>query len=289
MIAIVGTGNMAAAVGWNLAKLGIEFYFIDRSGPCKHSFIFNDDGQSFSIHAEVPDNLSRTELLFFCVKSYDLASSFDHLGMFFHPIVAVSLANGAVQQIVAKGQEVFSRHIFRPGFSTIAVSEENRNNFTLCSRKGEIQFGPLNPGDKETAFELKLTTPGSCFTWNEKIQLYQRRKWLFNTVINTLAAAKKLPRNGELLGDIPLLSGVFDEAFSLGKDRWGEWSFSRNDLYVAMIKLIEDTADNENSMVADLRFEKQTESFYLAGLALNEDCKKYPLLNSLHSLITKGS
>jgi len=83
-IAIVGTGSIAAALGWNLAKFGFEFYFIGRGGPVDASFKFNVNNHVTAFEAKVPDVLSKTGLVFFCVKAYDLALAFKHLNLFTH-------------------------------------------------------------------------------------------------------------------------------------------------------------------------------------------------------------
>ena len=283
IIAIVGTGSTAAAVGWSLAKLGFEFYFISRTGPMPHAYTFNVDGKALRIKSEVPKDLSKTSAVLFCVKSYDLAASFQHLNLFSQKIIVVSLANGAVNQLIEVGQKTFSQHMFRPGFSTVAVDRQGQDEFTLRSSKGEFQFGPLKLGDQETATETALTAEGSSFVWNNRILLYQRRKWLFNTVINTITAARKLPRNGDLLTDVPTLTAVFDEAYHLGEELWGKWGFERAELFSSMLKLIKDTEANENSMAADVRHGRKTESEFLAGLAVDKEKSKYPLLRSLHA------
>ncbi len=276
---------MASAVGWTLTELDFEFYFIGRNGPTEWSYTFNADGQATYIKSFVPKDLTKTSLVFFCVKSYDLASSFQQLKLFSQNVIAVSLANGEVSQLLASGQNTFKHHLFRAGFSTVAVNKQQQDEFTLRSSKGEIQFGPLKTSDQETELEQAITSAGTPFVWNPRILLYQRRKWLFNTVINTLTAARKLPCNGDLLVDMPMLTAVFDEAYHLGKDLWGGWGFARGDMFSTMIKLIEDTSANESSMAADVRFGRRTESQYLAGLAIDKEKSKYPLLRSLHALL----
>lgn len=286
MIGIVGTGSMASAVGWSLAKMGFELFFIARTGPIQHAFTFNVNDQSMEIKSEVPRDLAKTAAVFFCVKSYDLAASFQHLALFPQQVIAVSLANGAVNQLIDDGSKEFPQHLFRPGFSTIAVNKQGHGVFSLRSSKGEFQFGPLTFGDQETSIEKTLTAAGSPFVWNSRILFYQRRKWLFNTVINTLTAARNLPRNGDLLSDLALLTAVFAEAYSLGEELWGTWNFERRDLFSAMMALIKDTEANENSMAADVRFGRRTESEFLAGLVIGKEISKYPLLRSLHAQLS---
>ncbi len=283
MIAIVGTGSTAAGLGWALNNLGLPFYFIGRAGPTLHAFTFKVDSKSQRIEREAPKDLAETAMVFFSVKSYDLTESFRHLALFSQQVIAVFLANGAVNQLIESGGRSFPLHIFRPGFSTVAVNKSGQSEFTLRSSKGEFQFGPMAFGSPETDIEKKLTKHGPPFVWNNRILLYQRRKWLFNTVINSLTAARNLPRNGDLLTDQPMLSAVFAEAYQLGEDLWGAWGFERADLYSSMLTLIKDTESNENSMAADIRLGRKTESAFLAGLAHTQEKSKYPLLRSLHA------
>ena len=65
----------------------------------------------------------------------------------------------------------------------------------------------------------------------------------------------------------------------------GDWPLAREDLYAAMLQLIEATASNENSMARDVRLGRPTESSFLAGLA--QDQRAYPLLTSLHAEISQ--
>jgi ketopantoate reductase len=274
---------MASALGWSLAKMGIEFFFIARTGPIQHAYAFNVDDHLLRIKSEVPKDLAKTAAVFFCVKSYDLAASFQHLALFPQRVIAISLSNGAVNKLIEAGLKAFPQHEFRPGFSTMAVNKKGQNEFVLGSSKGEFQFGPLTSDDEETSIEKTLTAGGSPFVWNSRILLYQRRKWLFNTVINTLTAARKLPRNGDLLSDLPMLTAVFTEAYHLGAELWGRWGFEQSELFSAMLTLIRDTEANENSMAADIRHGRKTESDFLAGLAVGKVESKYPLLTALHA------
>ena len=99
-------------------------------------------------------------------------------------------------------------------------------------------------------------------------------------MINTLAAARRLPCNGDILADLPMLTAVFTEAWELGKTLWGSWPMKKDETYQALLRLIDATAKNENSMARDVRLGRRTESDYLAGLAKDTRC--FPLLTSLH-------
>jgi ketopantoate reductase len=162
------------------------------------------------------------------------------------------------------------------------VGEAKGRLYAVRSRGGEIGFGPLSDDDVGRTPAEDLVSGRGPFKWHTQAAWATRRKWLYNTVINSLTAAKRMARNGDLLADLPTLAAVFDEAFKLGESRWQRWPLPRAELYAGLVALIEATADNENSMARDVRLGRRTETEYLAGLA---PASGYPMLNSLHQTI----
>lgn len=292
--AIIGKGSVAAATGWMLQSRGLPFYFVGRSGPQRWAYEFEVRGQSSSVSALPPPDLSVTSLVLVCTKAYDLADAFTHLVLFSGAVTVLPFANGATSELVASAAQLFPRHLFRTGFATLGVSKIGPEKFVLRSTGGSFCFGPATdggPGLTEDEARLiegeSVNSGGPTFQWSVDVRTLQRRKWLFNTVINTLTAARMLTKNGDLLADLPSLAAVFSEAFSLGEDLWGPWSEHRSDLYEKMLRLIQDTQENENSMAADVRCARPTESDFLAGLCAR-DPGRYPLLTDLHAKITRS-
>jgi 2-dehydropantoate 2-reductase len=146
---------------------------------------------------------------------------------------------------------------------------ETDGQLVLSSSAPRVLFGPLDgTGEPSDAERTLLDMPSGVFHWSNDALAAVRRKWLFNTVINSLCAVHRLPRNGDLLARREDLQSLFAEAFALGETVWGPWGTPSDTLYEHMLDLIEETAENENSMVRDLREGRRTESDALAGLAL---------------------
>jgi ketopantoate reductase len=228
------------------------------------------------------------ELTFVAVKAYDLGPALGAAAL--APVAApvVAVGNGSVEDIVRAHAERQPERDFRLGTATIGISllagGAQSKSYGVRSTAGVVAFGPfLGPRREATSCEASLTHGDPIFHWEPAALHAHRRKWLYNTVINSLCAAHQLPRNGELLRRRPELDDVFAEAHALGRARWGEWAESREALYGGLIQLIGHTSQNENSMARDVRVGLPTESDYLAGLAAGDPA--YPRLNGLHACI----
>lgn len=290
--AIIGNGAVAAAVGWLLQAGGLGFYHIGRGGPGTWRYQFEAGGSRASVVSTPPPSLTGTSLVFVCVKAYDLEAALAHLALFQHQVTVIPFVNGATTDLMRAAGQKFTQHLLRTGIATLGVSRGEKDVFSLRSRGGLLQFGPFAGTEPQSPDESQLVglkppvADGPRFQWAEDIAGLQKRKWLFNTVINSLTAARQLARNGDLLSDLPTLTAVFTEAFSLAESVFGPWSESKQDLYEKMLRLISDTQDNENSMAADVRLARQTESDFLAGLSAR-DPSLYPMLWDLHARISR--
>jgi ketopantoate reductase len=290
--AIIGTGAVAAAVGWMLQAGGLSCYHIGRSGPRAWSYQFEAAGSRSTVESTPPPDLSGTSLALVCVKAYDLEAALAHLALFQHRVTVIPFINGATTDLMRAAGQKFPQHLLRTGIATLGVSRVENDVFSLRSRGGLLQFGPLVSTEPQSPEEVRLAAVqspvagGPHFQWADDIAGLQKRKWLFNTVINSLAAARQLARNGDLLSDLPTLTAVFTEAYDLASSAFGPWGETRQALYGKMLRLIQDTQDNENSMAADVRLRRRTESDFLAGLSAR-DPGRFPLLQDLHGKISR--
>ncbi len=108
------------------------------------------------------------------------------------------------------------------------------------------------------------------------------KKWIINAAVNSLCAKYDLATNGELLGHQEELDGLIDEAIGLAKLLYP--GLDATQIHREMVyEIIEQTENNMNSMVADLRRHQPTESRYLAGLALGH--AEFPRLAAIHRAI----
>jgi 2-dehydropantoate 2-reductase len=272
---VIGPGAIGVAVADALARQGVAVGFLGRGGPEQVAARLDGEALAFP-----PANPARAELAFVAVKAFDLASALNWTAELPPGAAVVPLSNGAVAGLVQDAATRRRDLRWRLGFATIGITETAAGIFERRSRTGEVAFGPLPGAAGPTPLEERLAAAGTPFKWHPGILWMHRRKWLYNTVINTLAAARRLPSNGALLALLPELLAVFDEAHRLGAALWGPWPLPRADLYQGMIALIEATADNENSMARDRRLGRRTESAYLAGLAADQ--ARYPQLAALH-------
>ncbi len=278
--AIIGNGAIGTLLAAALEERGFQSSFVGRQGPMPWTArLILPSGEERLVCAKTADPAAfrDCELAFVAVKAFDLAAGLRRARELSPDAVLIPLANGFVED------EVRAAGGTRLGFVTFGVSALEPGRYALRAKEGEIAFGPLDGGAKSAA-EIALTAHHGAvarFCWHEKVVKLARRKWLFNVVINSLAATRRLPRNGELLADIPMLAAVFEEAWRLGAERFGTWTFAKDAAFQALEALLVATADNENSMARDVRLGRLTESAYLAGLA--RDPARFPLLCGLHA------
>lgn len=294
---IIGPGALGAALGAALQRRGHDVAFIGRRGPVAFCFSL-DHGQQAGMNPgrgnyqfASPDTqfLMAVELVLITVKAFDLAAALRHSDLAPRSAPIVSVGNGSVEDIIQTYAVTRPDRNFRLGLATLGVSllsaDGHEPCFGLRSTVGKVAFGAfLGPVVNATPCERQLTTADEIFAWEASALISHRRKWLYNTVINSICAAQRLPRNGELLAQSADLAAVFDEAYALGELRWGAWVIAKSELYAGLIELIQSTSANENSMARDRRLGLPTESDFLAGLARGD--QRFPRLNALHALIS---
>lgn len=292
---VIGNGAIGTAIASRLHFLGFNPSFVGRKGPIYFKSRFEGWGKVtyLEIKPLSQADLSDVKIVFITVKSYDLAGALArYLPYIPKGIPIIPLCNGAIEDIIASTSKQFPRFKWRLGFCNFGVSQITHGIYSLKSTSGKAYWGPfdpLNPLVKEnrTAIEMKILAADNCqfFQWSESIIPSVRRKWLYNTVMNTLCAARSLAKNGLLLNDMTMLRLVFDEAYQLGQELWGPWNEHYDKIFENLISLISSTADNENSMSRDVRLGQRTENEFLAKLAVGR--KGYSLLCKLSEDISK--
>jgi 2-dehydropantoate 2-reductase len=289
LVTIIGPGAVGLFIAHRLIRQGVSLGFVGPEGPraVHQSFRAYDGLIDLRVPAPTSSELGSSDLAFVVVKAFQLAEALQATRQQKPGTAVIVLVNGAIHEVVEREQKRSPHLLWRLGSCTFGVSRTEGGIYEQRSQTGEILLGPLSPEETPTnAEEFIIQKDPEVFAWRpEMMQLY-RRKWLFNTVINTLCAAHRLPRNGELLKDLPLVAAVFDEAYRLGVALWGAWSFGRESLYLGVVDLIRATAANENSMARDVRLGRRTESEFLAGLA--KDVTLYPLLSEFHERIMRN-
>jgi ketopantoate reductase len=281
---IIGNGAIGTALYHRLERLGLTVGFVTRLGPVAWQAQFAGTPPVAAPRIELSS--ARIVLAVVAVKAFDLETALAWTMQLPPGAVVWPLSNGAVTEVVEVAAARRKDLEWRLGYCTFGVTALGPASYQAGSAGGELGVGPLHGSTGLSPLEQSWLTREPLFKWHPRIIWMHHRKWLFNTAINTLAAARRLPTNGLLLGDLPMLAAVFSEALALGQQLWGPWPQPRDELYAALLQLIQATAGNENSMARDVRLARRTESLFLAGLAKDE--RIYPLLTSLHQRITQG-
>ena len=285
-VSVIGPGAVGIFLIQRLLRAGVRAQCVGRHGPIavRETFLAIDGPVEISLPAGTAQDLAHTDLIFVAVKAFDLAAALEWTRLARPGTPIIVTVNGAIHQVIEAEQGRRPHLLWRLGSCTYGISRASTGPFEQRSKLGGIQCGPLKEGERPTTVEEQLLPlEPEIFTWCPEMITVYRRKWLYNTVINTLCAVRRLPRNGELLRDLETLSAVFNEAYSLGTQHWGPWLSDRESLYQGLIQLIEQTQANENSMARDVRLGRRTESRYLAGLAQNPQL--YPLLTEFHEQV----
>jgi 2-dehydropantoate 2-reductase len=282
---IVGPGAMGSVLGAFLQK-SFDVFFVDHSGAINHAPEIEIDNRTkkYNFPQATPDDLSRCTVALFAVKAFALEQAFEnHLPKLPVGACAISLSNGFVEPVIKLMSEKYSNLKIRLGYCNFGVSTDSGKYLFRSKGSGRLFWGPNKEGQLTKSEEL-LNQNSYC-EWCDDIITSARSKWVYNTVLNGLTAAHRMASNGEALKQKPALQGLFNEAWDLAIDLFNGIDHDKGEVWLGLLSLIQDTAENENSMARDVRLGLQTESDYLAGLA-NNFGDKYPGLNQIHKRST---
>jgi 2-dehydropantoate 2-reductase len=285
-VTMIGPGAVGMFLAQRLLRRGVSVGFVGPEGPRAVRQTFKACDGVFDLNLPMPTaaEIADSDLAFVVVKAFQLSQALSATRGLKPGTPVIVTVNGAIHEVVSHEQRRSPQLLWRLGSCTFGVSRTATGVFEQRSLRGEVLIGPFSREESPSLAEQTIIqNDPEVFAWRpDMLQLY-RRKWLYNTVINTLCAVMRHPRNGELLNDEPLVGLVFDEAYRLGETLWGPWAFERKALYSGVIDLIRATAENENSMARDVRLGRRTESEFLAGLA--KDRRAYPRLMEFHQRI----
>jgi len=282
---IVGPGAQGTLIAKAIDSLGEKVRMLGRQGPIPFRKSLQEGTQHHMVDlpAATPAELASPNAIFVTVKAHELQSAMEqHLPQFVAPCPIIITSNGYLEELLATLSARYPRFLWRLGLSTCGVSQVSEDRYLLAGR-GLVIWGPFSGSSVVSQAENRLLESSSTsFSWEPFPRPYCRRKWLFNVVVNSLSAAHRLVHNGDLLSRKKELREIFTEAFELGKRLFRSWPWEENELYDAMVSLIEATSQNENSMARDVRLGRPTESDFLAGLAT-----RYPGFEKLKALHDK--
>jgi ketopantoate reductase len=290
-VLVIGDGAVGTALAWQIARRGLVVQVEGRGGARCDPLLFKGiDGVLHRIIPEKGGSPRAAGMVMIAVKVYDLADVLAKWMPLIGAVPCVIFCNGNWESII-KTYETQPRVNLRWGTCTLGVSADEQGVFCQTSEKGAFIWGPPDKLSKSseliTPLEEKLTTDGLSSSstnlgvtmgWTPGMRWNVRKKWLFNTVINTACAFYRLPNNGALLEKLADVEAYFAEAMSLGTYLFKEdWPVSRDDAWRDLCALVQATRNNENSMARDVRLGRKTEVTFLAGLA-SEAPAQFPRL-----------
>jgi ketopantoate reductase len=305
IVKITGAGAVGSVLASRLAVSGVACNLISRTGEIVSwvDVARPDSGAERVILAKKGPS-SGPELHFFTTKARDLEAAAVEAAAVARPgSVLVSLCNGWHVPLWSRLARRWPDLYWRIGTTAMAVSRrkvtlagriraasgiEAHDVLQINSADTVCTWGPLPHGSQAqediTPLESRLCQQASFCRFREDSAEMHLEKWIFNVVINSIAAVERRPRNG-LVKDSFLLRPAFSEAFQLACELGTlPEGTTKERLWDKLLGLIDATSGNENSMVADIRDGRMTESPWLAGLAVGRP-EEFPTLKLLHSVL----
>jgi 2-dehydropantoate 2-reductase len=288
-VAIVGAGAVGQMIAYLLQSVGFEVDLYGRDGP-----------RNLSVAVSLGDRMGRLEIRsqnreadiwLFATKAYDLVSALmEWLPQISKDRPLVLLANGFIEPVLTDVRRQFPGRMLRKAVVSRGAKFDEEGRL-LISPRGEILWGAAS-GDEPCPVENEIMAAlkDEGFRWDARACEARKTKWYCNTVLNTLAGARRLPRNGDALHQKEFAS-LCHEVYELGLEFWPEWKGQEEALKLRLNALIAMTSDNENSMAVDVRLGRRTESKFLSGYvkAAENAQKRFPYLYELHQKLEVSS
>lgn len=231
----------------------------------------------------------------FTVKAFDLENALlEQSDQWTESLPFITLCNGYIWPVIENIYPRLGRRPIRVGMTTIGSTIQDDGTLLIFANHTSTAWGHWPdshvPSITPDHRELELLRHFPDGQWHDDIRPMIRRKWIYNVVINSVAAALQLKKNGLLLNNRAKVETAAIEAIELSDKLWPNLTFETLDkskILEQIWQVIHATAGNQNSMVRDVLLGRRTESDYLAGLAMDYD--GFPTLKRLHGLIVASN
>lgn len=195
---VIGGGAVGTALSWQLSLRGAQVSVYGRSGPRTQPIPFvKYGGAKASINLSELTNFEAS-FVAIAVKAYDLEMVLKDWMPRLDGVPCVVFCNGYWENIV-KPFDLQRGSILRWGVCTLGVRSSESGIYQQTSEVGSFTFGPPDLSNSAESlpslFEQELTNTaygGVRMQWVPAMRWIVRKKWLFNTVINTLCARDQL-------------------------------------------------------------------------------------------------
>jgi 2-dehydropantoate 2-reductase len=272
-IVVLGAGAIGRALTARLIKASFPVSLISRHGIIHAPIRLDTDRGVIRVEpSREPttdaEAIRRSNIIFSCVKAFDVERALDTISQHAtNPTRVVICSNGFLSDRLPTWRARHASLIFRRGLITFGVTRTRDDALKLVGATGRLTLGAWGENTaRDRVEETLLHELPDFLAWTDDIIPLERRKWLFNTTLNTVCARHRLRQNKEAREFDAELRALFDRSYDFGAQTWGPWDKSPEDLWKDLLSLIRETAENENSMAADVRAGRETEAAFLEGI-----------------------
>jgi ketopantoate reductase len=277
-IGILGPGAVGHMLAFFFNQMdGVRVQMRGRQGPLPAAqfVLFQNASYQLRLSTEGPP----PRLWFACLKAHALSEGLLPL-MQESPAGTqiIILSNGYIEPILMPLRREYPNIILRKGLVTRGIRTGPAGSYVIGA-KGQVIWGDeRTPSPLEEKIIQELNLHG--FQWNAQCCRLRREKWYYNTCLNTLCGVYRYARNGLAAEEgREELEALSHEVLGLARELWPDWQPSQRELWQNLLRLIASTADNENSMAADVRLGRPTEAAVLSGMVHQaHQPDAYPLL-----------
>ena len=285
---VVGPGGLGACIAAQLQATGHVVGAVGRHGSVDWHFTILNFGRLHQVAIEKSSVSINDDpaVVFVCVRAPDLRRACqDVCDWAPRGTSAVVLGNGYFASELREFQALRPDLLWRPGMTSMAITRVGEGEYESRNDAPFLRWGSLDGASSGVPLAGESALVGALVgaQWSSNIGEEVRRKWIFNTALNTLCGAYQLPRNGLALGFEPQLAALFGEAWQLAIELDGPTNMDPQVSWAQLLALIAATQNNENSMAKDVRLGLKTESEYLAGRAVGR--YDFPNLKKLHGVL----
>ncbi len=268
MISILGAGAIGQLLAHKLTEASVDCQFIVRDETDysdNWQLTENEKVVSRTIASSIASEENPLSLVAVCVKAPQLTSALSSIK---HRLTKDSqiilFQNGMGHEAIAQQYASITNIYFAS--NTHGAFIENKQSVTYAG-SGLIQLGSLSQGGEIPGWFKYFETARLSASWSEDIKTILLRKLLVNAVINPLTAIYQC-KNGDLLSNKhkARVLALINENQNFANDIDLKFETNLKDL---VVNVIEQTANNFNSMYQDVNNSVETEINAINGYLLD--------------------
>jgi ketopantoate reductase len=269
VVGILGMGLVGSALAALLQQGGLEWHPVDDRASRANSIDLWGQRVRLTTSSQRP-----AEIVFVTTKSFSADAAVRAWAPTFQRgTIVVILCNGLIDEELSNWQRDFPQLVFRRGMVSFGVKELGVGELACVGVAGHCAWGPVE-GDSRTSprpIEKIVIGETKRLHWHDDSHQLAHIKWMLNTALNgVLAANQDCKINGDLLRHELQADACLFECWQFATERWNMGRWTQERVRASLWQLVEDTFQNENSILRDLRTGRRTERTHLCGVISDE-------------------